>query len=82
MRKNKLAIFSVILFCLVVGATFCCGENMVADAQGSYVYLGGYPIGISATALENGPKNVVTEPIVCKIITKAVITAPKTKSLV
>ena len=50
MRKNKLAIFSVILFCLVVGATFCCGENMVADAQGSYVYLGGYPIGISATA--------------------------------
>ena len=41
MRKNKLAIFSVILFCLVVGTTFCCGENMVADAQGSYVFENG-----------------------------------------
>ena len=50
MRKNKLAIFSVILFCLVVGTTLCCGESMVADAHGNYVYLGGYPIGISTTA--------------------------------
>ena len=35
-------------------------------------------IGISATAVENGPKKAVKVPISWKIMTSAVITAPRT----
>ena len=33
----------------ILAFTIMSGESSVAQAQGDYVYLGGYPIGISAT---------------------------------
>lgn len=47
MRKNRIVIFLMLSICLIVGITFGVEED-VALAQGDYVYLGGYPIGISA----------------------------------
>ena len=49
MRKNRAIIFLLISICLAFAVTFTSGED-VAFAQDDFVYLGGYPIGISATA--------------------------------
>ena len=49
MRKNKFIIFVFILLSATFVLTFATKDS-VAFAQGDYVYLGGYPIGISTTA--------------------------------
>ena len=49
MRKNKLTIMVMISIILAFAVVFSLGED-VAFAQDDYVYLGGYPIGISANA--------------------------------
>ena len=48
MRKSRLIVFVLIAVSLVFAVTLSTGEG-VAFAQGVYVYLGGYPIGISTT---------------------------------
>ena len=49
MRKNKFIIFVLLAISISLSVAFSTIED-VAFAQGDYVYLGGYPIGISATA--------------------------------
>ena len=50
MKKRQAVFCFAILFMLsILAFTMIGGESSVAQAQGDYVYLGGYPIGISAT---------------------------------
>jgi hypothetical protein len=49
MRKNKFIILVLLAISISLSVAFSTIED-VAFAQGDYVYLGGYPIGISATA--------------------------------
>ena len=50
MKKRRAVFCFAILFMIsMLAFTIMSGESSVAQAQGDYVYLGGYPIGISAT---------------------------------
>ena len=50
MKKRQAVFCFAILFMIsMLAFTILSGESSVAQAQGDYVYLGGYPIGISAT---------------------------------